>query len=87
LPTENPRANLASYEDELKTSPKLMPAILIYVWQLWASYLKGESGSRFWSRTTALGRAHRQHPHLASGHALRIDLKMKRSKCWIRREG
>ena len=31
LPTENPRANLASYEDELKTSPKLMPAILIYV--------------------------------------------------------
>jgi len=32
LPTENPRVNLASYEDEL--IPRLaMPAILIYVWQ------------------------------------------------------
>ena len=34
LLTENPRANLDSYEDEL-TSPKLMPAILIPVTSLW----------------------------------------------------
>jgi len=44
------------------------------------------AAARFWSRTTALGGTHRQHPQFASGHALRNLFKMKRSKCWFRRE-